>query len=82
MNFLSGLLLGFMIGCGATFYYFRKRWMSIKRNLEAKLDVDQALFEELMPKLKGEFITVNRAEVIMRDTKEDLSIDKILQQDE
>ena len=87
MNFLAGLLLGFIIGCGLTFYYFRTRWLNIKGKLEngkltTSVDVEQALFEQLMPSEKGEFIIVNQAEVIMRDATGDITLDKVLKQDE
>lgn len=79
---LFGFLLGFIIGCCITFYYFRTRWLNIKGKLEKGKDVDQALFEQTMPSEMGDFIITNRAEQVMRDAKEDISIDLILKDDE
>lgn len=81
MNFFAGLLLGFIVGCIITFFYFRSRWISIKETIikEPTKEVEQILFEQTMPNKKGEFVVVNHAEVIMRDSEGDISLDKVIQ---
>lgn len=78
MDFLAGLLLGFIIGCILTFRYFRERWLNIKGKIEDGKPVEQALFEQTMPNNKGEFIIQNYADQVMRDAKGDLKLADII----
>lgn len=82
MDFLAGLLLGFIVGCGLTFWYFRTRWLSIKDKIVSGKEVEQAIFEQILPSEKAEFIVVNHAEVVMRDATGDINLDKVLKEDE
>lgn len=82
MNFIAGTLLGFIIGCAATFYYFRSRWLKIKGLINNGVDVEQALFEQVMPSEKGDFIVQNHAQQVMRNATGDIRLGDIINDDE